>query len=64
MNPEAGLLQGPFRDAVERIAKARPNLPYQEVYRLARLGLPLPPPEPLAPPKPRVVTETPLELAF
>ena len=36
MNPEAGLLQSPFRLAVERVADAHPLMKWQEVHRMAQ----------------------------
>lgn len=43
MNPEAGFIQGPFRDRVERIARAHPKMPADEVICRARSDEPAPP---------------------
>lgn len=50
MNPEAGLLQSPFRLAVERVAKSHPLMKWPEVHRLAQsqVGQVEPEPEPTA----------------
>lgn len=45
MNPEAGLIQGPFREKVILIAKNHPNLDADEVLRRARGDRPIPPQE-------------------
>jgi hypothetical protein len=39
MNPEAGLIHGPFRNEVERIARAHPLMPSADVHRAARSAL-------------------------
>lgn len=36
MNPEAGLIQGPFREAVTKISREHPELSADDVFRLAR----------------------------
>lgn len=49
MNPEAGLIQGPFRREVERIAHEHPAMPAAEVLERARAkfaGAPMPKPQP------------------
>ena len=69
MNPEAGIIQGPFRAAVERIARAHLCLPADEVIRRAQGEQPRADGEvvaspPALPERPQVRTETPMELQF
>lgn len=45
MNPEAGLIQGAYREAVIRISRQHPTMPAKDVLLLARgIDVPIPPP--------------------
>jgi hypothetical protein len=65
VNPEAGFIDGPFRERVQRIARANPKMPAVEVIQLARGNTPTP--EPVPAPKviaPSVPVGAPLEFEF
>jgi hypothetical protein len=64
MNAGAGLIQGPFRNRVERLEQSYPSLTWQELHRRARSMGPDEPLPPVVIKPPSQATITPMEFDF